>query len=543
VIAWVLAACGAAPPGADSPDADPWTDPEPPALADDNDDPAIFEATLTAQAATWSPAPDLDVEGLAYGGSVPGPVVRVPLGTRVVVHFENDLPAGFDTTVHWHGIEGNNSSDGTAVTQHAVAPGLDFTYDFVVTRPGLYWYHPHVRGAQGVFEGLYGVLVVDDPDEVALRDLGVLPRDERVIVLSDLSEVGGVPWSVEVDNPMEVMNGTEGQHLLVNGREDPVFEVAANEPVRLRIVNTSITRFWRLAVPGHTLFRIGGQGGLLDEVRVEGGELAGLDLGFARGEVLLAPAERADVVLVPQGEPGDRLELRWEDYARGRHGMWMEGDTMVMGDVLDDGQRPGETVATFELFAGDGAPWDLDEGDPVLGAVGRAVGALPEGNDVVLSGDDAMTFDEDMAMWQDGEGVWQMSMTLLVDGAEWRDDMMGGPEQPEAPTAVHARLGDVLLWELRNDSHMAHPLHIHGFSFQPIEYVQRDEEGAELATWAWDYDEYLDTILLPGDASVVVRMALADPVGDGSAAGRWMRHCHILQHGENGMMSELVVEP
>jgi FtsP/CotA-like multicopper oxidase with cupredoxin domain len=150
-------------------------------------------------------------------------------------------------------------------------PGDSFTYDFVVTRAGLFWYHPHVRGAQGVFEGLYGPLIVDDPDEPALRDLGVLPKDERVLVLADLSELGGAPWSVEVDNPMEVMNGTEGEHLLVDGREDPVFEVAAGEPVRLRIVNSSITRFWRLAVPGHTLYRIGGQGGLLDRVRVEGG--------------------------------------------------------------------------------------------------------------------------------------------------------------------------------------------------------------------------------------------------------------------------------
>jgi FtsP/CotA-like multicopper oxidase with cupredoxin domain len=39
------------------------------------------------------------------------------------------------------------------------------------------------------------------------------------------------------------------------------------------------------------------------------------------------------------------------------------------------------------------------------------------------------------------------------------------------------------------------------------------------------------TILLP----------LLDPVGDGGALGRWMRHCHILQHAEGGMMSELVV--
>ena len=552
MIVLVLWACKGPPDRGTNTPSDPWLDPEPPALADENDDPSVLEATITASATTWPLSRDLDVAGLAYNGTVPGPLIRVALGTEVIVHFENDLPSGSDSAIHWHGIEGNNASDGTPVTQDAVMPGGTFTYDFVVTRAGLFWYHPHVRGAQGVFEGLHGALIVDDPDEGALHDLGVLPEDERVLVLSDLSELGGTPWSVEVDNPMEVMNGTEGEHLLVNGREDPVFEVAAGEPVRLRIVNSSITRFWRLAVPGHTLYRIGGQGGLLDRVRVEGGAVDAsitgggetqVDLGYERGEILLAPAERADVVLVPNGGPGDELDLVWKDFARGRHGMWMDGDEMVMGDVEDDGKRPSETVATFRLIEGSGEGWALDEGDPVLGAVGRSVGAVPAADALDWSGNLAMTFDEQMDMWQDEEGIWQMSTELYVDGAAWMEEMMGGPSQPLAPTAVHARIGDVIAWELRNESHMAHPLHIHGFSFQPISYAHVDEEAGTIASWDVGYDEYVDTILLPGETSVFVRMALADPVGGGAAAGRWMRHCHIFQHGEAGMMSELVVAP
>jgi FtsP/CotA-like multicopper oxidase with cupredoxin domain len=475
----------------------------------------------------------------------------------------NDLGAGFETTIHWHGIEGNNAADGTHTTQTPVMDGDTFTYDFVVTRPGLFWYHPHVRGAQGVFDGLYAPLVVDDPDEVALRASGVLPENERVLVLSDVSEIGGVPWSVEVDNAMEIMNGTEGAHLLVNGREDPVLEIGADEPVRLRLLNASITRFWRLQVPGHTLYRVGGEGGLLDHVRVEGGTVVGsthaladgadkgeteIDLGFARGEILLAPGERADVVLVATGGVGEELELRWEDYARGRHGMWMEGDEMVMGDKEDDGQRPGETVAKLGLVQGTASAGSLDEGSPVLASIGRAVGEVDTTKALDWTGDEAMVLSEEMAMWQDAEGVWQMSTDLFVDGVSWEGDHMGGPDQPEAPSAVHADLGDVLLWEVRNESHMAHPFHLHGFSFQPVSYTRYHvDEGAEFETAAsattWDvgYDEFEDTVNIPGETSVLVRVELADPLGTGAAAGRWMRHCHILQHGENGMMSELIV--
>lgn len=550
----LLAACTGDPePGANG----PWLDVQPPLLEDLDPDPMVFEADLVASETTWSYAPDLAVTGLAYGGVVPGPLIRVPLGARVLVHFRNDLPAGFDTTIHWHGIEGNNAADGTPVTQMPTMPGESFDYDFVVTRPGLYWYHPHARGAQGVFEGLYAPLVVDDPSEPELARLGILPAEERILVLSDLSEYEGRPSSVEVDSPMEIMNGTEGEHLLVNGREDPIFELPAAGAVRLRIVNTSITRFWRLSVPDHVLYRIGGEGGLLDTVRVEGGSVPGraraladgadlgpveVPLGYARGEILLAPAERADVVLVLDGEPGDALALRWEDFARGRHGMWMQGDEMVMGDLEDDGTRSGETVATLRLVAG-GEPWSGEEGTPILGAVDRSVGAVDTRDALDWTGDAGMVMSEQMDMWQEADGLWQMSTQFFVDGESWHPDHMRGPEQPEAETAVRARLGDTLLWEIENESEMAHPFHLHGFSYQPVSFVRTDEEAGTVTTWDLGYDEFEDTTNIPGTTSLLLRVRLDDPVGDGGGAGRWMRHCHILQHGENGMMSELIVEP
>jgi FtsP/CotA-like multicopper oxidase with cupredoxin domain len=88
----LLAACHRPPDGSNVPH-DPWLDPEPAALADENDDPSVFEATITASATTWPLSPERDVAGLAYNGTVPGPLIRVALGTEVVLHFENDLPA------------------------------------------------------------------------------------------------------------------------------------------------------------------------------------------------------------------------------------------------------------------------------------------------------------------------------------------------------------------------------------------------------------------------------------------------------------------
>ena len=140
-----------------------------------------------------------------------------------------------------------------------------------------------------------------------------------------------------------------------------------------------------------------------------------------------------------------------------------------------------------------------------------------------------------------------MTFSLGMNGASWHPDHHAGPTQAGAPGAKRARLGDTVLWEVRNNSAMSHPYHLHGFSFQPLSLVRwpdpEETEATEATRVAWTHDEYVDTAILPGHASLYFRVALADPAGDGSGAGRWMQHCHILQHGEHGMMSEIVVEP
>jgi FtsP/CotA-like multicopper oxidase with cupredoxin domain len=538
--------------------------PEPSLLADLDPRPGHFEGELTAAPVT------LDRTGgpvtfLAYNGELPGPQLRLQLGDAATVRFRNQLPHDehWATGVHWHGIEGYNAADGTPLTEVSPGPGEETTYAFTATRPGVFWYHPHHRGAQALYSGLSAPLIVVDPGEAELIDRGVLPADDRVLLLSDTWTSQGRVASAEVDDPMEIMNGTEGRTLLVNGHEDPVLEVVAGSAVRLRLINASITRFWRLSVPGQELIRVGGEGGLLDRARVEGGTATGerfhpatgellgaveVDLGHARGELLLAPGERADVVLLTDGAPGDEWPLRWEDTPRGRHDMWMEGDEMVMGDAADDGSRPGEEVARFRLIDGDPAPVDLAEGTPLLEALGRAVGQVDDRGARALLGDDGTTLDEEMTHAPDETGAQVMTTWFGMNGADWHPDHTAGPTQPLAPSARRATLGETLVWEVRNTTAMAHPYHLHGFSYQPTHLVlwpDPEHEGDE----AWPirlpvaHDEFEDTTLLPGSSSLYFRVHLADPAGDGSAAGRWVQHCHILQHGENGMMSELVVDP
>jgi FtsP/CotA-like multicopper oxidase with cupredoxin domain len=167
-------------------------------------DPAT--ATLEATIVASKPALPVDLGGglvasvETFNGGIPGPVLRLNVGDTVVIRLINllDHPTG----IHWHGIELSNSADGTEVTQDGVLPaftappaapapsGGTYLYKFKVPRPGLYWYHPHHHLATNrVFRGLYGMIVVADPNEGALVASGAIPgpADTKQLVLSDIT--------------------------------------------------------------------------------------------------------------------------------------------------------------------------------------------------------------------------------------------------------------------------------------------------------------------------------------------------------------------
>jgi len=189
----ILAALVAMPLGAVQPGiaqatsgADPYDVPQ---VVDSNADPNVVETTLVADETTVDIGGGVTAAAFTFNGTIPGPEFRLTVGQRVIVHFENDLDHE-PTGIHWHGIELANFSDGTPLTQNQVPPGGDFLYDFVVTRPGIYWYHPHHEfSTNQVFKGLYGSIIVTDPNEVPLISSGVLPGsdDTLTLVLSDLT--------------------------------------------------------------------------------------------------------------------------------------------------------------------------------------------------------------------------------------------------------------------------------------------------------------------------------------------------------------------
>lgn len=183
---------------------------EVPQIIDINSNPNIVETYIVADEATvnigngvtanamaFKSCAALDATCTAKAGTIPGPEFRLTVGNRVIVHYVNNLnksnltPEANVSGIHWHGIELNNASDGTEVTQPAVGPaGGTFTYDFIVSRPGIFWYHPHHHSSTNqVAKGLYGSIIVKDNKgyEDSLISSGVIPSVVKTLVLSDIT--------------------------------------------------------------------------------------------------------------------------------------------------------------------------------------------------------------------------------------------------------------------------------------------------------------------------------------------------------------------
>jgi FtsP/CotA-like multicopper oxidase with cupredoxin domain len=230
---------------------------------------------------------DGTVRMLGYNGSIPGPTLRVPEGSEVVVNVTNE--ADLEATVHWHGLRLENAYDGTHETQAPIPVGGTFSYRVQFPDPGVYWYHPHIREDYGQEMGLYANIVVVPTDP------GYWPRVHREVLLTlddVLVDEGTIaPFSRSVTTYAAM--GRFGNVMLVAGETDLSLTARPGEVVRLYLTNTANTRVFRVALPGARMKLVGGDSG-----RYEREEFV--------DSVVLAPSERA-VVDVLFAEPGQLM--------------------------------------------------------------------------------------------------------------------------------------------------------------------------------------------------------------------------------------------
>jgi len=434
---------------------------------------------------------DLTTATKGYNGDFLGPTLVFRTGVDVSLNVTNNI--GVSTTTHWHGMHLPAVMDGGP--HQPIDPGAMWAAGFpVLNRASTYWYHPHHHAPTGqgvifdptstgyqVYEGLAGMIIVEDDVSDALP----LPRaygvDDIPLILQDRRfQSNGELLHFPADfNPASDPALRKGGHFLVNGVEAAVLEVGA-QVVRLRILNASNARIYNLGFSDDRTFH---------QVASDG--------GFLRAPVpltrlLLAPAERAEILVDLGGDQGNTFKLR------------------SFNSVLGTSMVPRPLQDTWDTA-------DFDLLEITVGAMrSNPVTTIPAGLTAVETISDAEAVNlanaRPFELNANPFGINGLRMNINVINEI-------------------IRLGDTEVWEITNPTTQAHPFHVHGDSFQ---ILTRNGFAPPENELGWK-----DVVLVRPFETVRIVKRLRDYA---DSTNPYMFHCHILEHEDVGMMGQWVVE-
>ncbi|WP_028464992.1 multicopper oxidase family protein [Nisaea denitrificans] len=384
-----------------------------------------------------------------YDGGVPGPTIRVRQGERVDREFLNNLPQA--STIHWHGIRIDNAMDGVPeLTQAAVPPGGTFDYGFTLPDAGTYWYHPHNRTWEQLARGLYGALIVEEPEAPDVdRDEVLLIDDWRLTETAQIAENFGAmhDWS---------HGGRIGNWITVNGDGYWTSDARQNDRMRLRLVNPSNARIFNLSLKGLSgwVVALDGQPVLTPQ---------------PAETLVLAPAQRIDLIVDVTANAGTEASLvsheRGGSYAVA---VFRVGKAEAERRIEAPGPLPANPVPETGPLQNARAVDLVMDG----GAMGRMRSAVLNGTDTDIR-------------------------TLVSKGKAWAFN--GQAEMTDTPL-LSAMTGETVRIRMENRSRWPHAMHLHGHHFRQI--LQEERMGP-----------LRDTLLVQSDETAEIAF-VADNPGD-----------------------------
>ncbi len=303
----------------------------------------VLTLRLEVREGTWNPegenGPEIPVQAFAEEGRPllnPGPLIRVPAGTRIRIFARNLLPS---QPVTLRGLHSHTGAKSTPVT---VPPGGVREIEFRAVRPGAYFYWGSTTGTplvrrDGVDSQLSAAFIVDPTPDAAATD--------RVFVLGH--------WLLEGD-PKATPPRPDRESWVINGKSWPHTErliLPAGKPVRWQWVNPT-DKDHPLHLHGH-YFLVEGTG---DEKR-----WAALPLSDRRRAVteVLVPGSSAVLSWTPE-RPGNWLfhchtlfhiapELRQTPDPPGMHHEAHDASSHMAGLVLGITVTPAASITAVPV--------------------------------------------------------------------------------------------------------------------------------------------------------------------------------------------------
>ena len=435
--------------------------------------------------------PGFTTQTMGFNGNILGPTILLRRNRPVDLRVLNTLSD--TTTVHWHGLHVAPQHDGGPHTY--ILPGALWNPAFTVHDwAGTYWYHPHLhyKTNEHVSKGLAGFIIVRDSLEEALA----LPRtygvDDFPLLLQTKSFDSN--RQITIDNPYDSV-------VLVNGTRQAILNVPA-QCVRFRLLNGSSERVMNVGFTSNLGFHmIGSDGGLLEQP-------------VALNRLQLAPGERAEVLVNLQGRTGQNIQLM--SYGA-------ELPNAYYG-AAQPGMGAGQVIPGYSLNPLNGSNFTL-----LTLSVGAA---LPQG---VFSVPATLIPHEP---WLESQADTTRTFTFMPENM--------GPTAIQGPFMINNQHFDMQvinhripfnnteIWELVNQTPIAHPFHIHDVQFYVLS-VNGQLPAPQLRGRK-------DVVMVPAGMGRVRFITRFETHHNNHIP--YMYHCHMLTHEDHGMMGQfLVVSP
>jgi FtsP/CotA-like multicopper oxidase with cupredoxin domain len=456
-------------------------------------DPANADAdglTITLDAAgTRFNVSGRQVWGQSYNGGFIAPTIHAKPGSRIYIRLVNHLSVA--TNLHFHGLHVSPTGDADDPFL-CVAPGSTFTYALDIPANhslGTYWYHSHAMGttcAPAMAPMNAQMFMPGDVENQIFAGLSgaLIIGDDRALLPTEMRDITThtlVFKDVQIDATGHIVQNTATTSINSN---NPTVRLINGQLRPVLTMRPGETQLWRLANVGADIFyqlQLDGY-----QFRVIGQDGVPVPQVTSESSLLLPPGKRYDV-LVTAGRSG-RVALRTLVYSNG-----------PQGDGYPD------TVLAHVRITGE----PTEPLPPLTGAIPTAPADLANA---------PIAVHRTVELSEDSAGT-----SFYINGKQF---MMGDGSVFATPAHVNT----IEEWTITNLAGEDHPFHLHTNHFQVMSINGVPQP----------YTHVQDLVPVPHATNgvpgqVVIRVAFTD------FPGKWMFHCHIAAHEDNGMMSYINV--
>jgi len=465
----------------------------------------------------------------SFNGQYMAPTLVLNVGDTLRIKLNNNLPANLggqsslaylnhqnSTNLHFHGLHVDPREIRPGVfgdyvvdlPEAGVAPGAVRQHELTIPLDhtnGIYWYHPHLHGSSNaqVSSGMFGAIIVRDPNDRFITSPDIR---ERVIFTHKLNLTANGKTESFYDSI-----ATPPSAFLLNGAYQPTIVLRPGEVQNWHFVNSASFYPFNPVLDDHTLLAYAKDGNVFDRVfkPINKATSAQFDSQHWPGNAIY-PGGRHSVVIKASDVPGTY-------YLRAVQAPSSAAKDEIVARIVVEGEpvrTPLPLAANLPRYA-DHIPISDSELASHGGKTRNLVLAiLPKTSDKL-----ALPI-PDGEEWfiPSGDGADGSANFVFASGEASLSAKLS-PFQSMLTETQTVALNAVEEWTINNLNQYPHPFHIHVND----SYVVKVNGETVTPFWA-------DTLPVPPDGSVTFRMRFTD------FTGKYVWHCHALNHEDLGMM-------